>query len=142
MSAEVNKALYRRFVEEVINEGNVDLVDDLFSPDYVDHNLPPGAPPGLEAIRTVPALFRGGFPDVHFTIESMVADGDRAATRVAGRGTHNGPFLGVAPTGRQDAWSSIGIFRVATGKIVEHWGYPDLASLLQQIGAAPEPGSR
>ncbi|HEY7591191.1 MAG TPA: ester cyclase [Candidatus Limnocylindrales bacterium] len=135
-----NKATYRRFVEEVINEGRSDVVDELFSPAYVDHNRPPGAPEGLDGVRAIPKMFRGAFPDVHFTIEQMVAEGDLVATLVTGRGTHQGPFMGIAPTGRQATWASMGFFRVAGGRIVEHWGSPDLLTLLIQLGAIPAPG--
>src|SRR5215203_2011530 len=89
MSVEANKAVYTRFVEEVINGGNLDVIEEIFEPDYVDHSLPPGAPPGLAAVRMVPTLFRGGFSDVHFTIDQMVGEGDWVATRVTGSGTHD-----------------------------------------------------
>lgn len=134
---DANKAVYRRFVEEVINGGDLDAVDELFGADYVDHSRPPGAPDGLEGVRAVPAMFRQAFPDVSFTIEDMVAEGDIVATRVTGRGTHLGTFLGVEATGRRAAWASTGAFRVADGRIVEHWGVPDLLTLLQQLGAVP-----
>lgn len=135
-----SKSVYQRFVEEVINQGKFDVIPDLFSPDYLDHNLPPGAAPGLDSVRQVQSMFRTAFPDVHFTIEDMVAEGDRVATRVTGTGTHKGEFSGIAPTGRQATWSSMGFFRVANGKIVEHWGIPDLLGLMTQLGAVISPG--
>lgn len=135
MSIEENKSVYRRFVEEVINQGRLESVEELFSADYVDHSLPPGAPPGLAAVRAVPTLFRGAFPDVHFTIHHLVGEGDLVASYVTGQGTHQGTFMGIAPSGRQVTWASLGVFRVADGKIVEHWGVPDLLGLLRQIGA-------
>lgn len=134
-----NKATYRRFVEDVINAGRIELVDELFSPAYVDHSRPPGAPEGLDGVRAIPTMFRGAFPDLAFTIELMVAEGDLVATLVTGRGTHQGPFMGIAPTGKRATWSSMGFFRVADGKIVEHWGSPDLLTLLMQLGAIPSP---
>lgn len=140
-SIEENKEVYRRFVEEVINQGNIDLVDELFSPDYVDHNRPPGAPPGLAGVRMIPTMFRTAFPDVNFTIDQMIGEGDKVATYVTGRGTHQGPFAGVAPTGKHVSWASMGIFRVAGGKIVEHWGIPDLMDLMRQIGGVPPVGA-
>lgn len=137
MSVEENKAVYVRFVEEVINGGNLDVIEEIFSPDYVDHSLPPGAPPGLAAVRMVPSLFRGGFPDVHFTIEQMVGEGDWVATRVTGHGTHQGAFMGIPATGNTATWSSVGFFRVENGRIVEHHGVPDLMGLMRQLGAGP-----
>jgi steroid delta-isomerase-like uncharacterized protein len=140
MSIEEGKAVYRRFVEEVINQGQFEVVSELFSPDYVDHSSPAGAPAGLEGVKAVQGLFRTGFPDVHFTIEKLAGEGDKVATRVQGHGTNSGPFLGRPATGKEATWESMGIFRIANGKIVEHWGVPDLFSLLQQLGAIPAPG--
>jgi predicted ester cyclase len=140
MSIEESKAVYRRFVEDVINQGKLDVVGELFSPDYLDHSAPPGAPSGLEGVKAVQSLFRTGFPDVHFTIENLVGEGDKVATRVTGSGTNTGPFMGRPPTGKRATWESMGVFRVANGKIVEHWGAPDLFSLLQQLGVIPAPG--
>jgi steroid delta-isomerase-like uncharacterized protein len=137
---ERNKATYRRFVEEVINSGNIDVIPELFSPAYVDHSSPPGAPGGLDGVRGIPALFRGGFPDLHFTIEHMIAEGDLVATHVTGKGTQDGPFMGLPPSGRKANWSSMGFFRVEDGRIAEHWGSPDLLTLMTQLGAIPAPG--
>jgi predicted ester cyclase len=140
MADDEKKAVYRRFVEDVINGGNVDIVPELFAEDYEDHSRPPGAPGGLEGVKMIPAMFRGAFSDLHFTIEEMVAEGDIVATRVTGHGTNDGPFMGMPPTGREATWSSLGFFRVRDGKIVEHWGVPDLLGLLTQLGAIAPPG--
>lgn len=145
MTESLKKRVYRTFVEEVINKGKLELIPDLFSPDYVDHNAPPGAPTNgsvFERIGQVPKMFRGAFPDVHFTINDMVEDGDWVATRVTGVAQHLGrPFMGIPPTGRQVTWSSLGFFRLQNGKIIEHYGQPDLGSLREQLMAKPEPGS-
>jgi len=140
MGIEENKAIYRRFVEEVINRGNLDPIPELYSPDYVDHSAPPGAPPGLDGVRMIPTMFRGAFPDVHFDIVHLAGEGDKVASYVVGHGTNTGPFMGMPPTGKQATWESMGIFRVADGKIVEHWGQPDIFGLLQQLGLIPPPG--
>ena len=141
--SDIAKSLYRSFVEEVINKANYDLIPEIFAEDYLDHNAPPGAPVGgFEAIRAVPTMFRGAFPDVHFVIEDMVSQGDWVATRVSGKATHLGrPFLGVEPTGLRASWSSLGFFRVANGRIVEHHGQPDLGALRQQLIRAIQPGT-
>lgn len=131
------KTLYRRFVEDIINGGKYELIPEIFDPGYVDHSAPPGAPGGLGGVEAVFRMFRGGFPDVHFDIKSMLAEGDKVATRVSGSGTHDGAFMGIAPTGKKATWGSHGIFRVADGKIVEHWGQPDILALLAQIGGIP-----
>jgi predicted ester cyclase len=141
--SEAAKTVYRTFVEEVINKGNYDLIPDLYAADYVDHNAPPGVPAGgFEGIKAVPAFFRGAFPDVHFVIEDMVSQGDWVATRVTGKGTHLGkPFMGLDPTGLRASWSSLGFFRVANGKISEHFGQPDLGGLRSQLTREIKPGS-
>jgi steroid delta-isomerase-like uncharacterized protein len=131
------KTLYRRFVEDIINGGRYELIPEIFDPGYVDHSAPPGAPGGLGGVEAVFRMFRGGFPDVHFDIKSMLAEGDKVATRVIGSGTHDGAFMGIAPTGNKATWGSHGIFRVDAGRIVEHWGQPDILALLAQIGGIP-----
>lgn len=145
MAESYNKQVYRRFVEEVINKGNTSIIPELYHPDYVDHNAPPGAPHGtsvFEQVAAIPKLFRGAFPDVHFTIEEMVEEGDWVATRVTGRAQHLGrPFMGMNPTGRKVTWASQGFFRMKDGKIVEHYGAPDLMGLRSQLAAPIEPGS-
>ncbi len=133
MAGEENKDLYRRFVNGVINEGNYDLIPGIFSPDYLDHSAPPGAPGGLDGVKAVFMMFRSGFPDVHFEIIHMVAEGNIVATFVKGEGTQNGAFMGIAPTGKHVVWNSTGFFRVEGGKIVEHWGIPDLFGLMGQL---------
>jgi predicted ester cyclase len=133
MAGEEHKALYRRFVENVINQGQFDLVPEVFSPEYQDHSAPPGAPGGLDGVKAVFAMFRTAFPDVHFTIIHMVSEGDMVATFVEGEGTQNGPFMGLAPSGRHAKWTSSGFFRVKDGRIVEHWGIPDFFSLMAQL---------
>ena len=136
MAGEEYKAIYRKFVEQVVNQGKFDLVDELFGPDYNDHSAPPGAPGGLAGVKATMGMFRTAFPDVHFTIVHMVAEGDIVATYVTGEGTQNGAFMGQAPSGRHVRWASTGFFRVANGKIVEHWGVPDLFGIMAQIGPA------
>jgi steroid delta-isomerase-like uncharacterized protein len=137
--SESNKAVYRRMVDEVVNRGNFDVVEELFDPAYVDHGAPPGVPAGLEGVKAVFGMFRTGFPDVHFTIDDMVSQGDVVATLVHGEGTQTGPFMGLPPSGKHARWRSVGFFRVQDGKIVEHWGIPDLLGLLIQLGVIPPP---
>lgn len=143
MTEDSKKALYRRFVEDVINGGQYDLIPEIFSEDYLDHTAPPGAPTGgFDAIRAVPVMFRGAFPDVHFTIDGMTSEGDWVATRVTGRASHLGrPFMGIEPTGKRVVWSSLGFFRVVDNKIVEHYGQPDLMGLREQLASPIEPGT-
>ncbi len=145
MAESAAKQVYRTFVEEVINKGNISVIPELYSADYIDHSAPPGAPTNVsvfESIAAIPGMFRGAFPDVHFIIEDMTEEGDWVATRVTGTGTHlNKPFMGLIPTGRRCTWSSLGFFRIKEGKIAEHYGQPDLNGLREQLTAVPEPGS-
>ncbi len=136
---EASKAIYTRMVEEVVNQGHFDVVDELFDPGYIDHSAPPGSPGGLEGVKAVFGMFRTGFPDVKFTIDSMVAEGDIVATLVHGTGTNTGDFMGIPASNKSARWRSVGFFRVKDGKIVEHWGIPDLLGLLIQIGVIPPP---
>ena len=138
---EANKAVYRRMVEEVVNQGKFDVVDELFHPDYVDHVAPPGSPPGLEGVKAIFSMFRTGFPDVKFNIDNMVGEGNYVATLVHGEGTHTGQFIQFPPSGKHAVWRSVGFFRVEDGLIREHWGIPDLLGLLIQIGVIPPPAA-
>jgi predicted ester cyclase len=95
MSAEENKATVRRFVDEVQSGGNIDAIDELCSPEFVNHSAPPGVPSNCEGVKLVTAMFRQAFPDSYFTVEEMVAEGDKVATRKTFHGTHQGEFMGI-----------------------------------------------
>lgn len=136
---EANKAVYRRMVEEVVNQGDFSVIEELFHADYHDHVAPPGSPPGLEGVRSIFTMFRTAFPDVKFTIDQMVGEGNYVATLVHGEGTQDGPFMQFPPSGKHAVWRSVGFFRVEDGLIREHWGIPDLLGLLIQIGIIPPP---
>lgn len=138
---EANKNVYRRVVEEVVNQGKFDVIPELFHPDYIDHAAPPGAPPGLAGVQAVFSMFRTGFPDVKFTIDQMVGEGNYVATLVHGEGTQTGQFIQFPPSGKHAVWRSVGFFRVEDGLIREHWGIPDLLGLLIQIGIIPPPAA-
>ena len=136
---EDNKALNRRFVEEVINEGNLDAIDELLDPGVVDHAAPPGVPTGREGAKQFFAIVRSAFPDLHHTIEDMIAEGDKVVMRSTWSGTHQEEFMGIPATGRRVRVSAIDISRVADGRIVEHWEQSDALGLMQQLGVIPPP---
>lgn len=140
MSTEENKALARRFFEDVWNKHNLALVDELFSPDYVDHDFPTGMPPTRDGFKQFASMYFSGFPDGRIDIEEQVAEGDRVVSRWTGRATHTGEFMGIAPTGKQVVVGGININRVADGKLVENWGQFDQLGLLQQLGVVPASG--
>ncbi len=134
------KALVRRFVEEVQNQDNLDLLDELVAPNFVNHSASPGVPPGVDGVRMVSALFRHAFPDGRMTIEDMVAEGDKVVTRKTFEGTHQGDFMGLPPTGKPVRISLIDILRIVDGRVSDHWLEADNLGLLQQLGAIPQPG--
>ncbi len=141
MSVEENKALFRRLIEEVANQGNLAAIDELVAPDFVEHEeLPPGIPPGLEGLRAFFAAWRRGFPDGRVTLELEIAEDDLMAGYETWRGTHQGEFFGIPPSGQPVTFKVIDIVRVANGKVVEHWAVSDNLSLMQQLGAIPAPG--
>jgi steroid delta-isomerase-like uncharacterized protein len=138
--SEENKALVRRFVDEVQSGGNIDVIDELCSPEFVNHSAPPGMPADCEGVKLVTAMFRQAFPDSYFTVEDMIAEGDKVATRKTFHGTHEGEFLGIPPTGRPVSIGLIDIVRVADGRVVEHWSIGDSLGMMEQLGVIPQPG--
>ena len=139
MSTEANKAIVWQFVERVQNGGDLAALDNLCAPGYVNHSAPPGVPADREGLRRLTALFRAAFPDGRMTIEEMVAEGDRVATRKTFRGTHRGALLGIPPTGRAVAIGLIDLVRLADGQATESWSIADDLGLLRQLGALPSP---
>jgi predicted ester cyclase len=152
MSTEDNKAIVRRFFEEVHNKGNVAAVDELLAPNIILHFESPSDVPvsaemqlSLEGIKQVVSEFRSTFPDLHYTVDLQVAEGDLVVSRVTARGTNTGAYRGLTykgmpPTGKQVTWTETQIFRLAAGKIVEQWSNEDDVGRLQQVGALPTPG--
>jgi predicted ester cyclase len=141
MSAEENKAVLRREVEELYNHtGNLDVVEEIFSPDYVSHEPTSGEVRGIEGARQFAATFREAFPDLQNTIEDMVAEGDRVAMRFRGSGTHLGETEAFgSPTGNRMEITGISIERISEGKVVESWDNYDAMGMMQQLGFIPSP---
>lgn len=134
---EDNKALVRRYDEEVFARKNLAAIDEFISPDHVDHTLPRGLPAGREGTRQAIHMYVKAFPDLSFTVDDMIAEGDKVVTRYTTHGTHRGPLGPIPPTGRRVAVSSVSIARIADGKIVEEWGLDDQVAMLQQLGVIP-----
>jgi predicted ester cyclase len=139
MSTEENKALHRIFTEEVMNLGRLSAADKFVATELVDHGAFPGLPPGLEGFKQSMAILRAGFPDVHFTLDDEIAEGDKVVVRTTMHGTHRGTFAGIPPTGKQVSVQTIDIVRIAHGKIVEHWGLQDNLSMMQLLGVVSAP---
>jgi predicted ester cyclase len=143
MSAETNKALVRRFYEE-IDKGNVDALDELVAADYLDHNPPPfpGLLPGREGLKQAFKIFWAATPGYH-VIEDQIAEEDRVVTRLTSFGKHEGDLPGAPRTGNNLKMTSITIHRIADGQLVEKWAEKDVLGFLQQIGVMPsQPHSR
>lgn len=137
MSIETNKQLMQRFVE-FINTASAALAEELISPNAIFHV--PGRPEPLHGpagYLEIIGMMRGGFPDIQWTLEEMIAEGDKVAARFKMRGTHQGAFFGVPAAGRKIDVQAMNFYRLSEGQIVEERGQPDLLGLLQQIGAFP-----
>jgi steroid delta-isomerase-like uncharacterized protein len=139
MSPEQNKAIVRRLVEEAQGRGHLHVVDELISPDFVDHSAWPGIPANREGVKQIFGMFHAALADLHVVIHDQLAEADRVATRKTLRGTHQGDFLGVPPTGKVIAIEVIDILRLKDGQITDHWNLVDQHGLLQQLGLAPVP---
>jgi steroid delta-isomerase-like uncharacterized protein len=136
-SANAAKAVVRRNTEEVQGRGNFDLFEKLFANDFVDHTPQPNTTPDKDGVRQLYHTLRAAFPDFHAIIHWQAADGELVTTYKTYHGTHQGSFLGVAPTGRKIQFETVDVMRVHGGKITEHWGVANLFSLMQQLGAWP-----
>lgn len=140
MSEKQNKAIVRRFVEEIFNRGNMSVADELMAPDFVEHEeLPPGIPRDREGVKQMTTMMRSAFPDFKATIEDIIAEGNKVVIRMTWSGTQKGEFMGIAPTGKSVSIGVIDIIRIADGKLVEHWGQMDSMGMMQQLGAIPAP---
>jgi steroid delta-isomerase-like uncharacterized protein len=140
---EVNAAQFRRTYEELFNQGNLAIADAVIAPDCINHAVPPGMNNrGPESLRQVVMMLRTAFPDLHYTIEELVAEGDTVAGRLTMSGTHQGPFMGIAPTGRAVQQAHMHFVRFVDGKAVEQRAVRDDLRLMQQLGVIPAPQGR
>jgi len=142
MSAEENKALVRRWFEE-LDRRNFAVIDELLPVDYVDHNPPlPDMPPAREGVRQSVLALAAAFPDAVHTIEEQTAEGDKVMTRMTVRATFLGECLGFQPTGKMVEVSGIAVHRVAGGQLVEHWAHMDMAGFMEQLGVGSDQNVR
>jgi predicted ester cyclase len=135
MPTEQNAAIARRYYEDVWDQGNLAAVDDLVAPSIVLN----GWAPGLEGLKKVISSTRASFPDLHHTLEDVIPAQEKVVVRFKFHGTHQGEYRGIAPTGKPVTYTGIGIWRIADGKLVEHWSNIDLYGLMQQLGAVAKP---
>lgn len=135
MSTDENKLLVRRYYEEVVNTGNVDRLAEFISPAFVEVYNNVRHPAGLEGAKQHVLGVRNTYPDLHLTVEQQIAEGEWVVTRVTARGTHEGVWLGMRPTGKKVEMTGVNIDRVVDGRIVEHGGAANVLEPLMEIGA-------
>lgn len=133
-----NKETVRRLYEEVGNEGRLEVLDELAWPDHVEHNPFPEQEQGLAGLKQRISMVRAAH-DAHFTIEHLLADGDKVAVMWANRGTHVGDWMGIPATGKSTTVHGVDIHLLRDGRLAEHWDVVDIYSFLIQIGAVPAP---
>ena len=138
MSEEQNKQVFRRLIEEGFSQGKLEVLDDVFAPNFIEHQ-DGFVPPNVEGVKGAIVSLRTAAPDLKLTIEEIIASGEKTWARITGRGTHRGPFMGRPATGRPFAITVIDICRFENGKIVEHWGVADRLAMMAQLGLLPRP---
>jgi predicted ester cyclase len=134
--AEDMKALARR-AYAIMSGGDLDELDELMVPGFIDHDPEPDQAPGAEGVKEAFRRMRSGFPDMKLTPEAIYTDGDTLIARVRVTGTHNGEYFGIPPTGKSVDITGIDIVRLEEGKAVERWGVFDALNLMQQLGQVP-----
>ncbi len=139
MSREEMTRLNRRFAE-VFASGDIDALDELVDPDFVEHNPAPGQGPGIQGLKDWLRDFRQAFSEARYEIEDEIVEGDRMAIRSTFSGRHTGAFLGAPATNKRFSIDGIDIIRVRNGRAVEHWGLFDSLAMLQQLGITEAPG--
>jgi steroid delta-isomerase-like uncharacterized protein len=140
MSNQESTAVVRRFLDEVISNGNMAALDETCAPDLVWHGGSVGEFRSLEEFKHGVSPFFSAFPDLRVTVDDLLSEGDKVVCRYTWDGTHQGDFFGIAATSRRVKVSGISIYRMAGGKIVEEWWLEDLLGLMQHLGAIPTPG--
>lgn len=140
MSTETNKAIVSRYIEQVWNNGRLDLIEEFFDEDIVEHGIP--SLPGMnrrESLKAVLGVGRNALPDIKLTLQDVIAEGDKVVARWTMKATHEGELMGVPATGKQLTQSGAAIYRLSNARIVELWNFPDNLGLMQQLGIVPTP---
>jgi steroid delta-isomerase-like uncharacterized protein len=137
--AEANKAIIRRY-RQAHNQNDMAALDEIVATDIISHSHLPNVPAGREGSKMVHQGSLAAFPDGQTTTDDLVAEGDKVVERFTLVGTHKGDFMGIPASGKQVRITGMSIFRIANGKIVEHWGENDAMGLLMQLGVLPAPG--
>ena len=133
------KRTAERIPLEVLNDGNFGLLDELLSPDFVDHTPRQGVAPTREGLKQNMIGLKTAFPDLRYTIEDAITCGDQVVHRLSATGTMKGEFMGIPATGKRATWTEIHIGRGVNGRLTEHWGLVDQLGMLVQLGIVPAP---
>lgn len=137
-----NVALMQKMYDDVVNGGHLENINNYISEDFVEHQPFPGQKPGREGVKEFFAMLYKAFPDVHFDVAFMMADGDKVAAYATVRGTQEGEFMGIPATGKKIEMDLVDIVRIVDGKAVEHWGVSDTMTMMQQLGVTPAPPAK
>jgi predicted ester cyclase len=132
-----NKQLVKRALDEVFSAGNFGVLEEIFHPDFINHEAGPDTPPGPEGLKVTVGWIRDAFSDLHYEIEDSVAEGDKVAVRVTASGRHTGKFIGFEPTGKSYKVKQMHMYRFKDGKIIEHWSVRDDLDQGMQLGFVP-----
>ena len=131
------KEMAQRWFGEVLSEGKLEVIDELCSPDFVDHDPLPGTSADFAGLKDGTAQIRAAFPDMEATADDVIVEDDRLAVRSTMRATHEGDFMGIPASGKRVEVSNYDFVRFEDDQVVEHWGVIDSAALMEQIGAVP-----
>ncbi|MEW5960030.1 MAG: ester cyclase [Chloroflexota bacterium] len=137
MSVEKNKALVRRFLEEFASQGDLSKTDELLAPNFTLYHPAMPGPVDIEGAKQALTMFRTAFPNFKIVVEDLIGEGEKVVARFKMSATHQGDFMGIAPTGKQVSMAGIGFYRLEGGKIVEDRVVEDMLGLMQQLGVVP-----
>ncbi|HET6820331.1 MAG TPA: ester cyclase [Candidatus Limnocylindria bacterium] len=140
MSIEQNKDIARRFIQEVFVNVDPSAVDELATEDFTPHSWGE-MPPGRDSLKAAQQRVMQGLSDASMTVEDVIAEGDKVVVRLTSHGRHDGEFMGMPASGKEYSISEIHIFRIADGKVAEHWRDADMLGMMQQLGAMPTPAA-
>ena len=135
--SEANKEVFRKLFQQFFNNRDLDSVGEFLTPDFLNHASLYEPLVGIDVFVGIVKTYFSAFPDIHYTVDDLMAVGDRVIGRVTSQGTHKAEFLGFAPTGKRFSIMQVRVARFVDGKIAEHWGLQDTIGMLDQLGLVP-----